>query len=92
MAGGSPGLITFEACERVHARTGGVPRLINQVCDTALVYGFAKQRNPIDPQIVELVLRDRGEGGLLPLVESPALDCALPDPPRRAAVSPATLD
>jgi general secretion pathway protein A len=92
IAGGSPGIITFEACGRVHASTGGVPRLINQVCDTALVYGFAEQRNPIDPQIVELVLRDRGEGGLLPLVESPALDCALPDPPGRAAVSPATLD
>ena len=70
VAGGSSGLISFEACERVHASTGGVPRLINQVCDTALVYGFAEQRNPIDTEIIELVLRDRGEGGLLPLVES----------------------
>ena len=76
VAGGSPGIIDFDACERVHASTGGVPRLINQVCDTALVYGFAEQRNPIDLEIVELVLRDRGEGGLLPLVESPTLDSA----------------
>jgi len=73
VAGGSPGLINFDACELVHSSTGGVPRLINQVCDTALVYGFAEQRNPIDPEIIELVLRDRGESGLLPLVES-ALD------------------
>jgi len=71
VAGGSPGVINVEACEQVHASTGGVPRLINQVCDTALVYGFAEQRNPIDAEIIELVLRDRGEGGLLPLVESP---------------------
>jgi type II secretory pathway predicted ATPase ExeA len=76
VAGGNPGIISFEACERVHASTGGVPRLINQVCDTALVYGFAEQRNPIDPEIIELVLRDRGEGGLLPLIESPALGSA----------------
>lgn len=74
VAGGNPSIISFEACDRVHTSTGGVPRLINQVCDTALVYGFAEQRNPIDPEIIELVLRDRGEGGLLPLVESPALE------------------
>ncbi|HEV2269427.1 MAG TPA: hypothetical protein VGR92_08215 [Steroidobacteraceae bacterium] len=76
VAGGNPGIIGFEACDRVHASTGGVPRLINQVCDTALVYGFAEQRNPIDPEIIELVLRDRGEGGLLPLVDSSPLDSA----------------
>jgi general secretion pathway protein A len=76
VAGGKPGLISFEACERVHSSTGGVPRLINQVCDTALVYGFAEQRNPIDPEIIELVLRDRGEGGLLPLVGPAAFDSA----------------
>lgn len=68
VAGGNADIISFEACERVHASTGGVPRLINQVCDTALVYGFAEQRNPIDPTIIELVLRDRSEGGLLPLL------------------------
>lgn len=67
VAGGSPGVIDAEACDLVHERTGGVPRLINQVCDTALVYGFAEQRSPVDAEIVELVLSDRGEGGLLPL-------------------------
>ena len=45
VAGGSSGLISSEACERVHASTGGVPRLINQVCDTALVYGFAERKS-----------------------------------------------
>jgi general secretion pathway protein A len=92
VAGGSSGLISFEACERVHASTGGVPRLINQVCDTALVYGFAEQRNPIDPEIIELVLRDRGEGGLLPLVESPGLDSAALGAPAPTALTAATVD
>ncbi len=91
VAGGNPDIISFEACERVHASTGGVPRLINQVCDTALVYGFAEQRNPIDPQIIELVLRDRGEGGLLPLIGSPAVDAApLGAPP--ATLAAASID
>lgn len=92
VAGGHPGIINFEACERVHASTGGVPRLINQVCDTALVYGFAEQRNPIDPEIIELVLRDRGEGGLLPLVESPGLDAAAMVASATAGVPTATAD
>lgn len=77
VAGGKSGVFNFEACERVHTSTGGVPRLINQVCDTALVYGFAEQRFPVDPEIIELVLRDRGEGGLLPLVEATALGSAV---------------
>lgn len=85
VAGGNPRIINFEACERVHTSTGGVPRLINQVCDTALVYGFAEQRNPIDPEIVDLVLRDRGEGGLLPLVESPGFDSVAASAPAGAA-------
>lgn len=92
VAGGNPSLISFEACERVHASTCGVPRLINQVCDTALVYGFAEQRNPIDPEIIELVLRDRGEGGLLPLAGSPALDPASLGPPAAAALAAVTAD
>lgn len=91
VAGGSPTIIDFEACERVHASTGGVPRLINQVCDTALVYGFAEQRLPVDLEIIELVLRDRGEGGLLPLVESPPHDSAALGAPA-AALATATLD
>lgn len=91
VAGGNPGLISFEACERVHTSTGGVPRLINQVCDTALVYGFAEQRFPVDQEIIELVLRDRGEGGLLPLVESPEPDSAAPGRPA-AAPTVATVD
>jgi len=92
VAGGSPRIISFEACERVHASTGGVPRLINQVCDTALVYGFAEQRLSVDPEIIELVLRDRGEGGLLPLVGSPARDSAPPSAPAAAAVAAVTAD
>jgi general secretion pathway protein A len=92
VAGGSPGLIGFEACELVHTSTGGVPRLINQVCDTALVYGFAEQRSPIDTEIIELVLRDRGEGGLLPLVGSPGIESAALGAPPSEALTAATAD
>lgn len=73
VAGGNPDLFTAEATELIHARTGGVPRLINQVCDTALVYAFGEQRSPVDIEIVAEVLDDRRAGGLLGLSEPGAV-------------------
>jgi general secretion pathway protein A len=68
VAGGTPGLICQEAVDLVHARTGGVPRLINVLCDSALVYGFAEQKPAIDSGLMAQVVEDRLAGGLLPLV------------------------
>jgi general secretion pathway protein A len=67
VAGGAPDLFTAEAIELVHETTGGVPRLINLVCDTALVYGFGDQVPRIGPDLIELVIEQRMAGGLLPL-------------------------
>ena len=67
VAGGQSDLFTPEAIQLVHECTGGVPRLVNLVCDTALVYGFAEQRHEITPDLIEQVVADRASGGLLPL-------------------------
>ena len=67
VAGGSPDLFTPEALELVHECTGGVPRLVNIVCDTALVYAFSDQRASVGIDTVEQVIHDRASGGLLPL-------------------------
>jgi general secretion pathway protein A len=67
VAGGSPDLFSTDAIELVHRCTGGVPRLVNIVCDTALVYGFSDQRPGIESDIIEQVVRDRMAGGLLSL-------------------------
>jgi type II secretory pathway predicted ATPase ExeA len=67
VAGGSPDLFTPEALELVHECTGGVPRLVNIVCDTALVYAFSDQRASVGIDTVEHVIHDRASGGLLPL-------------------------
>jgi type II secretory pathway predicted ATPase ExeA len=68
VAGGPEDILSSDAIELVHARTGGVPRLINQICETALVYGFADQRPRIDAELVGQVLRDRGANGIIPLI------------------------
>jgi general secretion pathway protein A len=67
VAGRAAQLFSAEALDLVHESTGGVPRLVNLICDTALVYGFSEQRPIIDADIVEQVIRDRVAGGLLPL-------------------------
>jgi general secretion pathway protein A len=66
VAGGSRDLISTDAVERVHECAGGVPRLVNILCDTALVYGFAEQRPVVDAELVEMVLADKA-GGVLPI-------------------------
>ena len=70
VAGGSPDLFAPAALDRVHQCTAGVPRLINMICDTALVYAFGEQRRHIQADLVEQVIQDRSAGGLLPLGES----------------------
>src|ERR1700716_3508860 len=40
-------LFTLEACARIAAASGGIPRMINILCDTALVYGFARSEKTI---------------------------------------------
>jgi type II secretory pathway predicted ATPase ExeA len=47
--------------------SNGVPRLINSLCDMALVYGYAQGRREIDIDVIWAVVQDREKGALLPL-------------------------
>jgi general secretion pathway protein A len=67
IAGGHPSLFTNKACALVHRLTRGNPRLINQVCDIALTYGFAEQDRVITSKLVAQAAFDRNKGGILPL-------------------------
>jgi len=55
---------TPEALELVHAATDGIPRLINILCDNALLIGYVKGMDYIDKPIVMGVLRDMTCWGL----------------------------
>ncbi|MBN1872295.1 MAG: AAA family ATPase [Candidatus Omnitrophica bacterium] len=52
---GSKGDIGFtpEAIERIYAYSGGIPRLINVVCDKALLLGFVLETHEIGDNIIE---------------------------------------
>jgi general secretion pathway protein A len=53
IAGGS-GTVSFttRALEMVHRLSDGIPRLINLICDRALLSGFSARTNRITPEIV----------------------------------------
>jgi type II secretory pathway predicted ATPase ExeA len=53
-------LFEDDACEAIHAHSGGVPRLVNLICDFALVYGFSARAPAIGRELVEEVARARG--------------------------------
>jgi type II secretory pathway predicted ATPase ExeA len=53
IAGGSAAVaFTTKALQKVHQLSGGIPRLINLICDRALLAGFAQQTNRITPEMV----------------------------------------
>jgi type II secretory pathway predicted ATPase ExeA len=70
IAGGSPDSFTPAACKAVFHFTNGVPRLINLLCDTALVYGYAEQKPRIDARLVADVAREKQQGGIFPVFEA----------------------
>ncbi|MEI8298008.1 MAG: AAA family ATPase [Pseudomonadota bacterium] len=66
-SGSRDGLFTRDALELVHVHSGGVPRLINQLCDMSMVYGYAVKQSIIDADLVREVLVDRQAAGALQL-------------------------
>ncbi len=61
----NPELFTEEAIQALHTYSEGIPRLINILCDTALVYGFADELQSIDRPVIDQVMTDRKSGGIL---------------------------
>lgn len=57
-------LFSPDAVECIYLHSGGIPRVINLICDIALVYGYAEQIKPITKSIVDLVIEDRKKMGL----------------------------
>jgi type II secretory pathway predicted ATPase ExeA len=59
-------LFTDDACRMIATASRGIPRAINILCDTALVYGFAADANQITGELVTLMIENKQEFGVLP--------------------------
>lgn len=79
IAGREDPLFTQYAARMVHRLTGGIPRLINQLCDTALTYGFAEEAPFLSTRIVAQAAKDRTKGGILPLSDTESLTVMTPE-------------
>jgi tetratricopeptide (TPR) repeat protein len=80
IACGHPSLFTNKACALVHRLTRGNPRLINQVCEVALTYGFAEQARVMTSKLVAQAAFDRCKGGILPLAAREELSAWASEP------------
>jgi len=56
--GNTTRLFTREAVTLIYEYSRGIPRVINVMCDNALISGFALRRRPVDREIVAEVCRD----------------------------------
>jgi len=60
----NPDIYDTGAIAAIASYTRGIPRIINILCDTALVYGYADELKVIDEKAIEHVIRAREAGGI----------------------------
>ncbi len=51
-------IFSTAAVQAVFRHSGGIPRLVNTICENALLAGYAKQAATIPPEIIDDVARD----------------------------------
>src|SRR5581483_2304518 len=60
-------LFSPQACSEIARASGGIPRTINIICDTALVYGFASDQKIISLPLVQEVIADKQQFSIFPV-------------------------
>jgi hypothetical protein len=58
VAGGDRSIFTPTALGGIYSYSGGIPRIVNVLCDNALLTGYALGRKEIDPGIIREVAED----------------------------------
>ena len=84
VAGGSEAIFDQQSIELIHERSGGIPRVINQLCDLCLVYAYAAGHHQVTTSIVQEVLKDKSRSYAV----QPAATTA--PPATNGAAAPAT--
>ena len=57
-AGSDGSIIDRQALNEIYSYSGGIPRVINNICDTSLMTGFALKAKVVDSGIVKQAVRD----------------------------------
>ncbi len=69
VAGGKDNIFDKYALAVAFYHSGGIPRLINTLCDFALVFGFSEGLQNINLDIMLDVIKGKQYGGIFPMVE-----------------------
>ncbi len=81
---GEPPTFPADAAALVYRASAGVPRIVNVICDAALVFGYAEERPRIDTQLLQEVLVELRSTGVLPSVPTqPAVPAPVTAAPAR---------
>ncbi len=64
LVGGQPDIFSSNACEAVYYYSGGIPRLINNICEMALLFAFADDQHEISLQTVLNVVKEKNVTGI----------------------------
>jgi general secretion pathway protein A len=74
--------------DRIHYRSGGIPRLINVIADATLVFGYGEERCEIDEALIKDVIADLDATGVLGLQPNPErCDSVVPVEPATAVAT-----
>jgi len=76
---GAPLEFPRDVTDLIHARSRGVPRIVNVMCDATLVFGYAEERQQIDFPLMHEVIQELELTGVLP-VGGPALPGSAGEP------------
>ena len=74
VAGARRPIFTQQSMRLVAEASGGVPRLINQICDSCLVYAYAGGHPHVLESTVRQVVKDRRDSRVLPLQQASVRD------------------
>jgi len=97
VAGGSSDRVRFtgEAVEAIYLLSGGVPRVINRLCDRALRYGYSKREATIDADIVQSANPENAEREppfvTPPMAPPPTVAAPVAPPPAAVVAIPAPV-
>src|SRR5215208_44609 len=90
---GAPLEFPRDVTATIHARSRGVPRIVNVICDAALVFGYAEERRQIDLPLMHEVLAELETTSVLPSPLAAAVAAAVeesrPGPAVAMAAAPA---
>jgi len=58
ISGGATSLFSEGAMQAVHSYSGGMPRLINIICDNGLLSAYASRKRSVEPAMIEKIAQD----------------------------------